>query len=409
LIKLNKTTEALFYFMLFSPIFSYFTFGVFGLLSIQRYLMVVIIIYGLIYVIKYNNKLSLPFFVKMAFVWFMYTFIWSFYNGYIENRGFFPVLLNHQLAVFFALIVIYNTTFRRKFITNTIFIFKITVVTTAIVSIIQVFDGSFLNAWELWRDDDSIKIDNFYEFRRTSIFGFIEQNALGLSFIPLLAVLTGYLLHKKSSLMIFYLFLGGSVALVSNTRYVMISFVIITFQILIANQNKLTGVLRYSWVIFIVGIGTYFGLQFVGYDLLSWFEQRLFREGSITETTRYAAIINFIHFFPDNYLLGNGSIMHPDIVAASKAFYSSHIHVGYLSHLVAYGIVGCAFLYGFWFLLARRLYMTAKLTNFWGSFFALTVFLIAFATFSQSSIFYYGLLYALIFDKYFYDEYKINQ
>ena len=102
-----------------------------------------------------------------------------------------------------------------------------------------------------------------------------------------------------------------------------------------------------------------------------------------------------------------GQMITDEIKRASQAIGSSHIHVGYLSHLVAYGIVGCFFLFGFWFLLVKKLYRTAKQTNYWGSFFAFLTFLWAFATFSHSSIFLYGLIFALVFNKYFEDKFSM--
>jgi len=95
-----------------------------------------------------------------------------------------------------------------------------------------------------------------------------------------------------------------------------------------------------------------------------------------------------------------------EIKEASKAVGSSQIHVGYLSHLVSFGIVGSFFMFGFWFLLAKKLYKSAKYTKYWGSFFAFLIYLWAQTTLVYYSIFFYGLIFAFVFDKYVKDNYS---
>ncbi len=118
----------------------------------------------------------------------------------------------------------------------------------------------------------------------------------------------------------------------------------------------------------------------------------------------YKAIGNFIYFFPEHPFFGTGT-MTDEIRVASKAVGSSQIHVGYLSFLVYFGIFGCFFLFGSWFLLSRKLLNTAQLTNYWGSFFGFLTFLWSFATMNLSFIFFYGITFCLVFDKYFHDKF----
>ena len=57
-------------------------------------------------------------------------------------------------------------------------------------------------------------------------------------------------------------------------------------------------------------------------------------------------------------------------------------------------------------MLTKSLLKTAKITNYWGSFFAFLIFLWAQATLVYHTIFFTGLIFALIFDKYYYDKYR---
>ena len=411
MIKLNKITYGFLYVMLFSPILAYILSGALGLRSIMFYFKVFTVLYGVFFLSVNPKKIRIPNFAILTLLFVGYLFIWTFFNGDFERRGLFAILLNNiHLAIFFIIIIIYNTNFSKSFIQKTKKIFKITVLLAAIVSIIQIFDTNFLNAWSYWNPERGATylLGDIYTHRRSSIFGFIDQNSLGLSFIPLLAVLVGYMLYVKDKKYYIYLILGGLTALLSNSRYVMAGFLIITFIILVVQKVKITGFFKYAFVLFVIGFLLYQALFFFGYDFKSFYEKRLFPEGSLYETTRYKAIENFLIFFPKTPIFGTGVHLTDEIREASRDVGSSQIHVGYLSYLVSYGIVGSIFLFGFWFILAKKLYRTAKFTGYWGSFFAYLTFFWAQATLVLPSIFFYGLIFALIFDKHFQDKYREN-
>lgn len=409
MLRFNSATIALLYAMLLSPIISYITFGILGLRPIDTYFKIVVVGYGMIYFLANSRNLKIPVYAYFAFIWAVYLFVWSFFNGEMERRGLFlSIFYNTSLSIFFIIVIVHNTVFSSKFISRTVKIMKITIIITALISIIQVFNSEFLNAWPLWmKNAERTWFDlDIHTQRRTSIFGFVEQNALGLSFIPLVSILIGYMIYRKSQTTLFYLLAGALVAVLSNTRYVIIGYLIITIQLILFYRIRFVGSLRYLILIALIVFSSYQIINYLGYNLEEWIENRLFKEGSIKETTRFKAIDNFLYFFPKFVVFGNGNIMDDAVVAASRAIGSSHIHVGYLSHLVAYGVFGCFFLYMFWILLLRKLFINAKKTGYWGSLFAFLMFFWSFATMSQSSIFYYGLIFALVFSKYFQSIYE---
>lgn len=393
--------------MLFWPILSYITYGVLSLKSIVVYYSAISIFYGIFFIFHsrlIHKKIFIPKELYYFLVFIIFLFIWSYFNGSMNRRGVISVILNNPyLASFFIMLIIYNTKYNDSIIQRSIKIFKITVIIAAIVSVIQVFDSHFFNAFFYEHRDLDVYRRGLYNTRRASIFGFINLNSLGLSFIPIISIVSGYLLRYRDKKYLIFLLLGGLIAFLSNTRYVMISFLIITLQIIIYRKDALVGFIKYISIAFILIITILIFFEFIGYDLMTWYSTRLFAEGAFQETSRYKAFINFLRFFPENYLFGNGNILSEDVVEASMQYGSSHIHIGYLSHLVAYGIVGCFFLFGFWYHLLMKFYKTAKRTNYWGSVFAFITFLWAFATFSNSSIFFYGIIYTFIFDKYFRD------
>jgi len=149
-------------------------------------------------------------------------------------------------------------------------------------------------------------------------------------------------------------------------------------------------------------------LSILNFDVTNWFYERLFSEGSIKNTTRYAALENFLIFFPNAVLFGTGVHLTVEIELASRFSGSSQIHVGYLAHLISYGIIGSIFLFTGWLLFLKKLYLNAKHTRFWGAFFAFSIFLFANTTLVSYSFYSYGLIFAFVFDKYFVDQAKLN-
>lgn len=351
-----------------------------------------------------SRKVNIPSFTYPLIIYIIYLFIWAFFNGEIERRGLLNILINNvNLQIFLVIVIIYNTHFKNKFITVSAKIFKITVILAFIASIIQVSNFDFLNPREHYEVFDYVA-SSIYEERRTSIFGFVEPNELGLSFIPLLSVLLGYMFFNKQKLIIPYIIMGGIVAVLTNSRYIIVGYFIILIQYILYilyTKYKIKSLFKFVFYSFFIVFSLYWIVLYLGYDFQDFFAERLFKEGSIIYTTRYLAYELFLRFFPKNTLFGTGVHLTSEIEYFARAGGSSGIHVGYLSHLVSYGLVGSFFLFGFWYLLAKKLYRTAKETNYWGSFFAFLMYLWSQATFVQFSIFYYGLLFAFVFDKYF--------
>lgn len=398
---LTRITHFYFLALLFLPAISYATFGVFNLRPAGFYFMLIASALGLAYIFFVRKK-AITLLIVFSLLWFIY---YSVQGVLVLERGINTRFL--QSFTFFAIIlIIQNTVFSNKHIKYTVNIIGLTILLAAIVSIIQAFNFEFLNAYSLWHQDRASELGflDIYNIRRNSLFGYIDQNELGLSFIPLFSVYLGYRLkEKRTRYLLLFVFAAGVVAFLSNTRYVMVAYLIVIIQILIYRRTSVIAIFRTLLLISFVAIAIYFALIELGYDLGEWADQRLFKEGSIRETTRFKAIQNFLIFFPQSALFGHGYLT-TSIQIASDNIGSSQIHVGYLSAMVYFGLIGSFLLFGLWYNLARNLYRTAKATNYWGSFFAFLVFLWANATLVMFSMFYYGLIFALILDKYYRDK-----
>ena len=395
--------------MLLTPLLALFVKNVSDSRNITFYFQIIFWLYGIVFIIdsiKTNRRLVIPKSIYFLALNILYQLFWSFFNGSFERRGILNILGNNvAISILFIILIIYNTKFNDKFINLTIKVMKITIIITAIVSVIQVFNPEFLNT--VFYKDATIYKHSLYNIRRVSIFGYTPLG-MGLSYIPLLSVLIGIYYFLKKKIPIYFLILGGISAFLTNTRYIMIAFIILSMQLFVVNRKKMKNIFKYILFSIILVLIIYYILGYLGYDFLDWYNIRLLAEGSIKETTRYKAIDNFIVFFPREPIFGTGVQLTDEILSASEAIGSSQIHVGYLSYLVSYGLVGSFFLFGFLYLMVKKLLITAKQTNYWGSFFAFLTFLWAQATLVHFSIFYYGLIFALVFDKYIQDRHKYN-
>ena len=400
MIRLKGIKGFIFSLMLFFPLLGHLYFVLSIPKTISVFYAFVVLLYGFVFIFRYQGQIHLPKFMIPLALYMLYipirTHLSELPDRHILTQAYYDTI---QISIYFVLLIVYNTSVSNNFINSTIIIFKITIIATVIGSIIQVFDPSFLKYKYLLEEGD------IYSLRRVSIYSY-ERLGLGFSFIPLLSVTIGYALYSTKKTPIFYLIIGGLSPLLSNSRYIIVAYIILTIQLLVVYRKTLSKQIKYLISFSLLAFILFIILSFLGYNFESWFNERLFAEGSIEKTTRYKAISNFSKFFPKYWLFGNGQFNSDEVKRASHAIGSSQIHVGYLAHLVSYGVVGSFFLFSFWFLFAKRLFQTAKLTNYWGSFFAFLTYLWAQATLVHYSIFYYGLIFAFIFDKYLQDQHS---
>jgi len=322
-------------------------------------------------------------------------------NGSIEKRGVFYFINNEHLQTIFMLIISYNVIITKKMKDYLTYMFLITVILTLFVSIVQFFNPMFFsfsaneNIWDI------------YQIRRGSIFTIIAPLDLGLSFLPIIALLIAEYLAENKRGSIFLMLIGGLVSVLSNTRWVMGGYILILTMVVFHYRSRFFGRARKLIVTMLSIACILFFITYLGYDLGQFWNERLLSEGSLTQTTRFFAITNFLRFFPEKPWFGTGVHLTEEIYAASHAFGSSQIHVGYLSHLVSFGIIGSIFLFGFWLWLAITLWKNAKKTDHWGSFYAFLIFLWGEATWVHFSLMHYGLIFAFIFDNYYISNSRI--
>lgn len=394
-----------FYLIILAPFVGYFTYYTIGFDGRQALSYLALPIF-IIFLQHKKTEIVIPKFIYLYIVYIAYVYIWNIINGYIDEKGWLKYLFNNFHIYFvFILIVIYNTKLSNKSYSNFVILIKVILFIAIAGAIVQfLIDPNWMIIPFEWEYNEGI----FYIDRRPSIFTYVGPNDYGISVLAFFSLILSIQLNNKNFIgMLIFIIITGLYSFLSNSRYVMMGFILVFAQIFFGKKkSNLISYIIFSSLAFIVIFYVYTNI--FGVDLHTLGEKRLFAEGSITATSRYGAYINFLRFFPENPIFGNGFQVSDKVRDASNAIGSSRIHVGYFSHLVSYGLVGGVLLFSFWFSLARDLYRKAKHTAYYGSFFAFLVFLFANATFPEFNLFYPGIIFAFVFSEYYYQLYNNN-
>lgn len=401
---LNKINKASIVILLFSPLLSFLLVNYFDWPSATVYFRLFISVYGTFFVaslLSSRSRVVVPSFCWALLLYSIYAMLWSVVNGEIQRRGVAKVFLhNVNIQMFIMFILIYNTKFSERFINICIRISTVTVVVAFIVSVYQVYNPAFMNyglvKYGSWRS-----LSGLYNVRRASVFGYTHDLEISMSFLPLLSVLVSWMIANRKRYYLGILFMGGVSSILTNTRHIMISFLLILLMIVNHYRHHIVKRTRSILVGLVVIVMMLGAVSRLGYDFSEFYEERLFSEGSIDQTTRFLAFQTFSAYFGDHALFGTGiRTFNDDEVYRLNAGQSSQIHVGYLDHLVMYGIVGSILMFTFWLMIIVKLRKTALRTGYWGSLYAFLIFLVANATLVNYSLFFYGLIFAFVFDRF---------
>ncbi len=388
-----------FYLILLAPVigyFSYYTLNGYQAWQILSYLVLPLFA---IFIFQRQTKIFIPSFFYFYIAYAIYIYIWKLFNGYLYEKGLLKYIFNnYHVYYILLLIIIYNTNISHKTYQKFITLIKIILFIAIIGALIQFFYPSWMIRPTGW----TAGAGNIFLDRRPSIFTYVSDNEYGVSVLAFFSLFFSIqLVDKNTRSLIIFSIIIGLYSLLTNGRYIMIGFIIVMMQSLFI-KGKSKKVYYIVYFAAALGIIYYVFTNILGVNLQQLELQRLFAEGSIQNTTRYGAYINFLHFFPEKPIFGTGVHLTDEIRRASRAIGSSQIHVGYLSHLVSYGLFGSFLLFTFWYYLAKDLYRKAKQTTYYGPFFAFLIFLWFNVVAVNFMLMFSGLIIALVFSQYYF-------
>jgi hypothetical protein len=346
--------------------------------------------------ISTNKKIIFPKYLTYLFFGFVYYLLRGAENDYVNYKGFLSFIYRnpalYTLAVFF---VVENISISLKQVELYYKIFFLTLIFAVIVTLIQVTIFPYFYTFR------EVEITGFEveEFRYRSIFSYSSSNDIGLSFVPIVAILLyNPKFQDKRYTKYAIMFLSFIVVFFSAARYIYLAFLIVVIP-----HFKLKNII--SSIVFIVVF--YFLLSIVlkeiGFNFSSFYEDRILDE---SYTSRFTAVENFINLFPLNPMFGTG--VHIDENLRKVLQGSSQMHVGVLSHLYEYGIVGSIFWFGVMLSLSLRLYKQSKLSGNWAGFYGYMVYVSANLTLVAYDMYFYGLIFCILLSKYYYLKKKLE-
>ena len=364
-----------------------------------RYFSTLLFFVGSLFILirGYQKKsFNLPWYLLIYGLFVMYTVITNllmtdmaaetgvlkyFYSNY---------LMTSLLGLFVAENLNLNITWLRRILKIMIGI----ILFAGITSIIQFFDPRFM-VDTTNEEFLEISIEQYGE-RRWSIYSWTDYVDIGFSFLTYISVAfsIGLIFSKRSYWMVA---LGFLVSLLNGSRWVMLNAILISLQDFLSTNNRFSRFLKYSGYLVILLIFVYVFLLAIGVDINALIFDRIFEESA---GTRLVALEVFLDQFPKNPIFGTGGVYTKETIKLI-AGRSSQIHVGYLAIFYLYGIIGGVLFISFLISILRKLYSVAKLTGFWGAYYAFLGLALANVTLVTFGVYYHGLLIAIIFHKFF--------
>ncbi|MCB0668273.1 MAG: O-antigen ligase family protein [Saprospiraceae bacterium] len=378
-----------------------------------------LIIYALLFELiftkfRLDENLRIPKYLTLLAFFTLYLFIVKiFVSDIVANEGLFKYLYHDNfLRATAALLIIENTRFDKQAINYSLkFLFWV-LIAAAIVSVIQINDplffrnggwldsgfGSF-EAYEQYLKslgpyyyDDVTPIHEGYRY---SIYSWVSGVSVGMDALAIFSILLAMksLPRIKRYLLILA---SGLVSILSSSRWIMLNFIAIFSQRFIGRKSSFIYAFKLVAALVTFGLLITISASVLGIDLNKFFQERLLSDSA---NTRFYAFEVFGKVFPDNPIFGTGGADTEKMLALIQGK-TSQIHVGWLKLLYYYGLVGGIMYVIFLISLLQHLYRRAVESSYWGSFFALLAFTIANFTLVELSIFYHGLLLAVLYSRY---------
>lgn len=365
-----------------------------------------------------NRNLQIPSYLLALGLFFLYTFFSSvFISDRVYDTGLIKYLYHDPYLRSIAfLFVIENTVFEKKAIAISLnFLFGVLML-AALVSLRQVYEPLFFaNVGSAAGGEVSLQRYQLYleslggnqvelltpikEGYRYSIYSWISGISVGMDSLAIFSILLG--LNNTGKIKSFLLICSsGFISFLSSSRWIMLNFVSILSQKVIGRSSPILYSLKLLASLAVVVLLVTQGASYFGVDLNKMVQERLLSESA---NTRIYAFEVFDKVYPAKPIFGTGGVDTERMTMLIQGK-TSQIHVGWLKLLYYHGLVGGLIFLSFIIILLLYLYRLAKANNYWGSFFAILAFVLANFTLVEFSIFYHGLLLAILMAKYLKNE-----
>jgi len=368
--------------------------------------------------IKDKNKIVFPKYLIFYLLFILYVY----YSAFIQLDREFDVkylFSNKLIAGFNFFFIIENLHVSSKFYKKIIRI-SIGVFILAVMAILiqQAFNKNFFIRTDLVEGNvqSSDNTDRLH-----SIYSWISFFGNGLGFVPIFILIVEYLDRKKKKILIWVVF-GVIYLILTKGRWIMLNGILVFVILFVNKKNQSVIFFKYLLMIPFLILSSAIVLNVIGIDTKGIVEDRILETNKKdlskkTAGTRLLAFTVFNKLYWDNAFFGVGSIKYgmggtgkQDLrLRQALGGRSSQLHVGYLSVLYMYGLVGGSFFYIFLYLMLKRLYRDAKRTTFWAPFLGILGFAIANLTLVTFRIFEVGLVIVFVANKFYVQQAELKE
>jgi O-Antigen ligase len=354
-----------------------------------------------------NSRRKLPSYLVAFLLFTLYHVGISFYTDTLpknQNAVFF-IFSDPNVFACSLFLLIENTVFDEPYMQRMNRNILIIVGLSLIVSIIQIKDPTFLY-------DTSIEVEAFVgegDIRISSLYSFAGVNSGGITFPILIAILLNFYdtSHKLFPLIV----IGGLVVtFLTKARYVMISSIISFSQLFFSGRVSMQKIFSLLIGLVVIVAVVVAAANQMGFNINEVIEQRILEKDNEmgSAKARITSYEVFMKKFPEHPWFGVGPATRQDVkdLLGDEA---PLIHVGYLSYLYYYGLVGCLFLFLTLFFILRWSWVIGKQYGFWGGFYGFLGFCFANVTFVYFNFAEMGIVLIVIYLHYYSNMESVQQ
>jgi len=321
-----------------------------------------------------------------------------------QNKIFF-IFADFNVVACSYLIIMANTVFDEKFMRRMNRNIFIIVIISLLVSIVQIKDPMFFF-------NTAIDMESYVgaeDTRNASIYSWTGINSSGITFPVLIAILLNFY-RPGSRAFILIVISGIVVSFLTRARFVMLSALVVFSQLIFARGVSLFKAIS----LIAVFVGGLYAMIYVsgelGFDVEEVISSRILEKDNEmgSAKARVTSYEVFLKVFPENPVFGVGPETRQDVkdLLGDEA---PMIHVGYLSYLYFYGIIGSSLLFLALYHMMRNAWQVGKTHGFWGSFYGLVAFAFANATFVYFNFSEMGILLAAMYLYYYNSIYPVTE
>lgn len=348
-----------------------------------------------------NSKRKLPPYLVAFLLFTLYHVGISFYTDTlpVNQNAFFFIFSDLNVFACSLFLVIENTVFDEPYMRRMNRNILILVGLSLVVSIIQVKNPAFLY-------DTTIEVEAYVgegDIRIASLYSFAGVNSGGITFPILIAILLNFYdtSHKFFPLIVIS---GLVVTFLTKARYVMISSIISFSQLFFSGRVSMKKIFSLLFGLVIIVAIVVAAANQLGFNINEVIEQRILEKDNEmgSAKARITSYEVFMKKYPEHPWFGVGPATRQDVkdLLGDEA---PIIHVGYLSYLYFYGIVGCLFLFLTLYFILQWSWKIGRQYGFWGAFYGFLGFCFANITFVYFNFSEMGIVLIVLYLHYYSD------